>query len=288
MSALLRPQAGQALVLAAALLAAAALGLLQLFDGGQLLREKTRLSGALDAAAYSGALVQARGLNFLAYANRALVAHQVAMAHAVTLASWARFGDAEARQLASANPPASLIGGFFGAAHGQAYRGAAGAAGAGAAADWRSGALARAFAEHDRVVHDILVRAQVAVQQSLADARMRTMKAVLAAHYDDGAVRLDEALLADTLPGFVVRRGGAARGRLKSMVEEANAHYGFLAPRNHDRHGLLPSEWRCPWLRHELRRRGSTALIGLDAWRSVDTQSFHALRSNKWIGCYYR
>lgn len=285
---MLRLQAGQALVLGVALLAAAALGLLQLFDGGQLLREKTRLSGALDAAAYSGALVQARGLNFLAYANRALVAHQVAMAHAVTLASWARFGDAEARQLASANPPASLIGGLFGAAHGQAYRGAAGARGAGRTADWNSGELARAFAEHDRVAHEVLVRAQDAVRRSLADARMRTMKAVLAAHYDDGAVRLDEALLADTLPGFVVRRGGAARGRLKSMVEEANVNYGFLAPRNHDRQALLPSEWRCPWLRHALRRRGATALVGLDAWRSVDTQSFHALRSNKWIGCYYR
>lgn len=55
-----RSQAGQALVLAVALLAAAAAGLVQLFDGGQLLREKIRLARALDAAAYSGALVQAR------------------------------------------------------------------------------------------------------------------------------------------------------------------------------------------------------------------------------------
>ncbi|AZG07788.1 hypothetical protein EGT29_07820 [Pigmentiphaga sp. H8] len=283
-----RSQAGQALVLAVALLAAVAAGLVQLFDGGQLLREKVRLARALDAAAYSGALVQARSLNFLAYANRALVAHQVGMAHAITLASWARFGDTQARRLASSNPPASLIGGLFGAAHGRAYRSAAGAAGAGSAADWSEGALARAFAEHDRVVHDVLVRAQAAVQQSLVDARMRTMQAVLAAHYDDGATRLDEALLADTLPGFVVRHGGEARGRLKDMVEEANAHYGFLAPRDHDRRSLLPTEWRCPWLRHELRRRGATSLMGLDAWRSVDTLSFHALRSNRWIGCYYR
>jgi len=283
-----RSQAGQALVLAVALLAAAAAGLVQFFNGGQLLREKVRLTRALDAAAYSGALVQARSLNFLAYANRALVAHQVGMAHAITLASWARFGDTQARRLASSNPPASLIGGLFGTAHGRAYRSAAGAAGGGGAAGWEDGALARAFAEHDRVVHDVLVRAQAAVQQSLADVRMRTMQAVLAAHDDDGATRLDAALLADTLPGFVVRHGGAARVRLKGMVEEANAHYGFLAPRDHDRRSLLPTEWRCPWLRHELRRRGATSLMGLDAWRSVDTLSFHALRSNRWIGCYYR
>ncbi|WP_233146378.1 hypothetical protein [Pigmentiphaga sp. NML080357] len=276
------------MALALVLLAVAGAGLIQLFNGGQLLREKVRLSSALDAAAYSGALVQARGLNFLAYANRALVAHQVAMAHAITLASWAKFGDAESRQLARSNPPATLIGGLFGAAHGQAYRSAAAAAGAGRHADWQSGALARAFAEHDRVVHDVLVRAQATVQRTLGESRMQAMRDVFAAHYGDHGARLDAIPLADTLPGFVVRYGGAARVRLKSMVEEAGAHYGFLAPRDGNRHSMLPSEWRCPWLRHELRRRGATSLLDLDTWRSVDTQSFHALRSNKWIGCYYR
>ncbi|MDX3907664.1 MAG: hypothetical protein QHC78_18395 [Pigmentiphaga sp.] len=283
-----RTQTGQALALAVVLLAVAGAGLLQAFNGGQLLREKVRLASALDAAAYSGAVMQARGLNFLAYTNRALVAHQVAMAHAITLASWARFGDAESRQVARSNPPATLIGGFFGPGHGLAYRSAASARGAGSVADWGSGGLARAFAEHDRVVHDVLVRAQAAVQGSLADARTAAMRAVLSAHYGDQASRLDERPLADTLPGFVARYGGAARLRLKSMVEEADSRYGFLAPRNHDARSLLPTEWRCPWRRHELRRRGSTSLIGLDAWRSVDTQSFHALRSNRWIGCYYR
>ena len=45
---------------------------------------------------------------------------------------------------------------------------------------------------------------------------------------------------------------------------------------------------RCPWRRHELRRRGSTVLEGLDTWAADDTQSYHALRANRWIGCYYR
>ncbi|VCU71515.1 hypothetical protein PIGHUM_03600 [Pigmentiphaga humi] len=281
-------QSGQALALAVALLALGAAGLLLLFNGGQLLREKTRLAHAADAAAYSGALVQARSLNFLAYSNRALVAHQVAMAHAVTLASWARFGDTEARRLAGMNPPASLIGGFFGPAHGAAYMSAAGAAGMAGRTAWSGGELARAFAEHDRTVHDILARAQTAVRDAMADVRLQAMRGVLAAHYDDDGASLDAGLLADTLPGFVGRYGGAARQRLKSMVQDAVGHYGFLAPRNYDASSLLPPEWRCPWLRHALRRRGSTALVDLDAWRAIDTQSFHALRSNKWIGCYYR
>ena len=45
---------------------------------------------------------------------------------------------------------------------------------------------------------------------------------------------------------------------------------------------------RCPHLRHELRRRGRTRLTPEGVWESTDTQSYHALRSNKWIGCYYR
>ena len=288
MAAVSRAQSGQALVLGMALLVAAAAGFIQMFGGGQLLRHKTQLASALDAAAYSGALVQARGLNFLAYANRAVVAHQVAMAHAITLASWARFGDTHARQVARANPPASLIGGLFGASHGEAYRSAAGAGGLGARAEWHSGELARAFAEHDRTVHDILAQAQATVVRTLSASRDQAMRSVLAAHYQDGAARLDAVPLADAWPGFVVRYGGDARARVKAMVEDANGRHGFLAPRNHGQRSLLPTEWRCPWLRHELRRRGTTALVGLDAWRSQDTQSFHALRSNKWIGCYYR
>ncbi len=281
-------QSGQALVLALVFLTMGAAGLLQLFNGGQLIHEKTRLTNAVDAAAYSGAVVQARAFNFLAYTNRAVLAHQVAMAHAVTLASWAKFGDTQAKQLARSNPPSSLIGGLFGPAHGRGYAGARGLAGVDSQATWNSGALARAFAEHDRLVHEVLVRAQVAVQQSLEQTRDAAMRSVLAANYDGENVVLDPHPISDSLPGFVTRYGGAARNRIKGMVEQANKEYPFLGPRNHDRSSLIPTEARCPWLRHALRRRGSTTMQGFDGWSSLDTEAFHALRSNKWIGCYYR
>src|SRR5690606_27874810 len=57
------------------------------FETGTVLAEKVRQDHVLDAAAYSGALVQARSLNMLAYIHRAQAAHQVAMAHLVTLGS---------------------------------------------------------------------------------------------------------------------------------------------------------------------------------------------------------
>lgn len=280
---------GQALVLALFLLAAGAAGLIQLFNSGQAIQDKTRLTHAVDAAAYSGALVQARALNFLGYTNRALVAHQVAMAHLVTLAAWAQFGDAQGRRVTRSNPPASLIAGFFGPRQAAAYLSARGLGGRiGAQARWGSGGLALAYAEHDRVVHDVLVRAQVAVQQSLAQTRQEAMRAVVAANDHGTPAVLDPALLSDTLPGYVLRYGGQARERLKALVEASVEPYGFLAPRNDVDRSLLGFDKRCPLARHELRRRGSTVLRGLDTWRAIDTHSYHALRSNKWIGCYYR
>src|SRR5690606_8888277 len=31
-----------------------------------------------------------------------------------------------------------------------------------------------------------------------------------------------------------------------------------------------------------------TAMDAAGRWQATDTQSFHALRANRWIGCYYR
>lgn len=98
-------QQGQALVLGMLLMGTAILVFIRYFDTGQVVAAKSRQLHSLDAAAYSGALVQARALNMLAYINRAHVGHQVAMAHLVTLGSWASLGGAEARQLMIGDPP---------------------------------------------------------------------------------------------------------------------------------------------------------------------------------------
>lgn len=54
-------------------------------NAGEMTVEKTRTLNAADAAAYSAGVIQARGLNFAAYSNRAMVANQVAIAQALTL-----------------------------------------------------------------------------------------------------------------------------------------------------------------------------------------------------------
>lgn len=272
-------QRGQALVLVLFLLVLGTAALAQLFNAGQLIGSKTRLVHVVDAAAYSGAVIQARALNFHAYVNRAQLAHQVAMAHLVTLASWAQFGDTEAQQLAQSNPPLGIIAGFFGVTHGAAYAQSAAATG-------RGGALAAAFDAHDQTVHQVLATAQRAVFDRLAQNRRDAVDAVLAANYDGPPPVAD--VLADTLPGALRWQSGAARESLRALAAQAVGPYDYLGPRNHIAYSLLPVTARCPWLRHELRRNGGTRQLGLEGWEAADTQSWHALRSNQWIGCYYR
>ena len=71
-------------------------------------------------------------------------------------------------------------------------------------------------------------------------------------------------------------------------MEQAAGRFGFLDRRNETRRNPWPVSMYCPILRHELRRRGSTWLGPDGRWGALDTQSFHALRSNRWVGCYYR
>lgn len=106
-------QRGQVLVLALVLLFAGVLGLMLLFNAGQVLTTKQRLTHAADAAAYSAALWRARVLNFDAYANRAIVLQEVAIAQAVTLVSWAKYYQTFTRNVgrivSSVFPPAAAI-----------------------------------------------------------------------------------------------------------------------------------------------------------------------------------
>jgi len=278
-----RTQSGQALVWGMLLAAVASLVLLRYFATGQMVAAKARQLHGVDAAAYSGALVQARALNMLALLNRTQVAHQVAMAHLVTLGTWAFLGGTESRQAAIGNPPAYLIGMFFGPAHGAAYAAALRAGGLDSMAQ-TPGQLASAHAAHDQLVHDVLASVQHRIVETLPQARHAAMVQVLKQHYQGEPSTLQ--LEHDDWPGGI--RLHAGRRHLAQFVREAAGHYAFLAPRNHTARNPWPVQARCPTRRHELRRRGQTQLDASGVWQSIDTQSFHALRSNKWIGCYFR
>lgn len=83
-----RRAGGQALVLFVVMIGVLSLGLILLFNTGQAVNKKVRLTHAADAAAYSVAVQQARVMNYAAYMNRARVANEVAVAQMVSLWSW--------------------------------------------------------------------------------------------------------------------------------------------------------------------------------------------------------
>lgn len=279
-------QRGQVLVLGMLLAALLALAWLRYFAGGQVVAAKARMVHGLDAAAYSGALVQARTLNFLAYLNRAQLAHQVAMAHLVTLGSWAHYGGTQADRLMQGNPPAYLIGMLFGPAHGQAYLSAAAATGLNLQAG-ASSSLGQAYAAHESFVHDYARDLSRSLIRDLPAARMAAVRAVLESHYPERpAHALQPVLSDDAWPSLLQDR--PADAALFSLVRDLAGLYRFLDPRNKTAESPWVVSPRCPHLRHELRRRGDTTMDSQGRWQAFDTQSFHALRSNKWIGCYYR
>lgn len=82
---------GQALILVVLALLVLCLGLVVLFDTGQVVAKKVQLVNTADAAAYSAAVQEARALNLIAYMNRASVANEVAMAQMVSWYSWTNF-----------------------------------------------------------------------------------------------------------------------------------------------------------------------------------------------------
>lgn len=79
---------GQVMVLFLVLAGVLCLGLLLMFNTGQTVNKKVRLTHAADAAAYSVAVQQAKAYNFAAYMNRAQVANEVTIAQLVSIWSW--------------------------------------------------------------------------------------------------------------------------------------------------------------------------------------------------------
>ncbi|MDY0272687.1 MAG: hypothetical protein RBR37_09270 [Advenella sp.] len=283
----LRRQQGQALVLGILLLGVIGLAMNALFSTSRLVGVKARQLNTVDAAAYSGALIQARALNMQAYINIAQTGHQMAMAHLVSLGSWAKFSATQGQQVSVGNPPAYLIGMMFGSGHMQGYQSARKALALTTIAN-PGNELFQAFEAHDKAVHKVLQAASLAIDKTLESARNRAIEKVILANYPEPQIRkaLSWDIHHDNLQGFSAVY--KPTGNYRSFIGQVAGVYRFLDERNHVRKNLWMVNKQCPWKRHELRRKGQTDLDEKGNWQSIDTQSYHALRSNSWIGCYFR
>ena len=282
-----RAQKGQSLVIGLGLLAFLCFVGYYLLFLSNTARQRIRLNTIADNAAYSAAVAQARLLNYLSFLNRAYVAHHVASAHLHTLASWTDFAYTQRQQSQRRNPPASLIGGFFGPQYGLAYSQSTQVAALGSQAVARR-SLYEAAAQHAQFTNQHFPRVQQAVLRALQTYPVSVAQAVL--NHSVDPQEIDHYQLEVTFNSLTednvawVPKAGWAADWIRATTQE----YQFLKPRNQTVHSLLPVSHRCPHLRHQLRRRGETTLDNSSGWASADTLSFHALRSNRWIGCYYR
>jgi hypothetical protein len=74
----------------------------------------------------------------------------------------------------------------------------------------------------------------------------------------------------------------------QSVFKQVTEPYDFLKPRNSSKQNIWAVNVHCPHKRHALRRRGQTTANASGSFESTDTLSFHAIRSNRVIGCYER
>ena len=102
-------ESGQVLPLGLVLVVMGMVGALIVYNTGVVATDKMRLANGADAAAYSGALWQARALNYQAYANRAMVANQVAIGQAVSIQSWMTYAAVTSENLATALRPVPVL-----------------------------------------------------------------------------------------------------------------------------------------------------------------------------------
>jgi hypothetical protein len=254
-------QAGQSAVLFLGFLASVLGALLVVFNVGQTTNAKMRAMNAADAAAYSGALWEARALNLQAYLNRAMVANEVAIAQSVSLRSWI---DYLKRFVGNIN----LVGQFV------PYLGVA------------TRALANGLSQADRTVQQLLPLSETALRL----LNTATSTAQSAINFQGAPVAADLARSVATSNGATISPGGIALmarnaakwthftqdyskssgvvgtdGRTRLRAVALDSRDGFSQARDFTLGGKPVAQ---------LRKQGGTDLLGFDSWKGLDSSQF--------------
>ena len=291
-------QRGQSLVYALFWLTGGLAALFFLFHTGQAVRLKSRLVNAANAVALSAGHLQARALNAAALHNRALLANEVLIAQMVGVSSWAAHAQVHLAQVPQVHPECSDsqgAGAGTGALfkYGPAYAlmcylstqgGGAALAGGLTSLPAQAAYWAAQAERYKAAIRQ--AQAQLFDPQAWPGQRQALMQAVAAANLPGQPMPEVEAVAsADPWQGFTQWRQGEARAPMAQMARDALAQDGFSRERRWTARALLPTPECFPALAfdryNEVRRRGSTELVGLDEWRAVDTESFHAWRLHK-------
>ncbi len=258
----IRTQRGQAIVLGLCLLMLGALVVMLQFSSGQAVAARSRLVNATDAAAYSTGLWRARAMNYYAYANRAIVANEVAIAQAATMVSYAKFLERLTDNVDEVAQYIPYVGQVSEALKEVAY--------------WVS-QLTQTTATIEVPLRSAHIAALVASQQAMFAA---THPIVLSRVAAEVARENDRRFFAFTMPadldpsfGDITKvRKEDDRDRLKDVV--LRSLDGFSSQRD----AQLPFDLPCMPV---LARRGATELVrdheaSFERWQAYDTLSLHA------------
>lgn len=258
------------------------LSLIFLFNTGQLSSEKTKLVNTADAVAYSAGVMHARALNFDAYTNRALMANEVMIAQAVSIASWSVHVLEHTRNV----PPLGCNAGLSVPAELVLFRylpvcyllSLPGAETTASGLNDGVQVAARATVTASEAAKTILKAAQLNMAATFIPARKLVMQQVADANYqDDGAVHVDNFPITDNFAlfngkPFIKDYSGADRQRIKDAVVNAANLDGFVKQRSWTDANSFPC---ILGNKAAFRRRGGTELIDFDAWKAMDTASLH-------------
>ncbi|MCC7680303.1 pilus assembly protein TadG-related protein [Janthinobacterium sp. FW305-128] len=277
-----RRQQGQALIYGIVVLMGGLAALLFVFNTGQLTAEKTKLVNTADAVAYSAAVMQARALNFDAYTNRALMANEVMIAQAVSIAAWSAHVVKHTENVTPLNcrsyysvPAALLLIDYIPVCYLLSLPTARNTA---QAVDQVAQQAAQASVLASEAAKAVLQGAQANMAATILPARKTLMQQVADANYaGDGSVHVDSMPITDTFTqfegsSFIRAYAGAERGRFKQAALAAAQRDAFVRQRSWTSANHLPC---LLGNKAEFRRRGGTELVDFDEWKAMDTASLH-------------
>ena len=268
-------QSGQVLPLGLVLVVLGVVGALILFNTSQLASDKMRLANSADAAAYSGALWQARALNYQAYSNRAMLANQVAIAQAVTLQSWMTYAVVVSGNIGTALRPVPVLNVFTSGLE-SAVVAAERVLSYGARGMLRvSNATTLALSVSQQLMHTATIAntiEMVSVVAKETDPRFTTNSV-----YGLAGLALNAVEWGAFTKRYNKRSTSAMQERAQLIMDSRDE---FTSARNWDLFDWWVPSTLLTW--HKLRRQGTTQLVSINTaqgmeweWVAKDTMSLH-------------
>jgi hypothetical protein len=270
-------QHGQALVYGIFVLFAGLAALFFLFNSGQLVRDKTKLVNTADAVTYAASVMEARTLNYEAYANRAMMANTVAIAQLVSISSWVQY-EINLGTIGTTSGNITKYPTFY-----ASFLAAQTSQEVLQSTLIESGALERLATGSDTIIRRALMNAQQVAYIGLIAARQQVMEDVARANYlNDGSVSVEPLTPADFM-GFIKLYQDSERTRFGDAARTAAFKDRFVRRRTWVLPGLYPDCTSAFPRRDWLDRRGGTEMVSLDQWQAVDTMSEKVwVPANKW------